>query len=307
MFRLTLAAILALSLASAAEPTRPRITGVAHYAIFVSDVPKARAFYMDFLGFGEPYDLKNPDGSFSMTFIKINERQYVEIFPEKEANSDRLNHTSVETDDIEGMRIYLKSKGIKVPEKLAKNRIGNMSFTIKDPEGHGVEFVQYLPGSFTLREAGKFAGPERISTRMAHFGIIVGALEPEMKFYRDLLGFEETWRGSRDGKELNWVNMKVPDGDDYIEFMLYNEKPGPTKRGSQHHICLFVPDMDKALAQLEARPARAGYTQQLQIRTGINRKRQLNIYDPDGTRVELMEPHTIDGKPAPSSTAPAPH
>jgi hypothetical protein len=35
----------------------------------------------------------------------------------------------------------------------------------------------------------------------------------------------------------------------------------------------------------------------------VNRKRQLNIYDPDGTRVELMEPTTIDGKPAPPSTA----
>ena len=214
MLRFVLATALALSIANAADVKRPRITGVAHYAIFVADVAKARSFYKDFLGYGEPYDLKNPDGTFSMTFIKINERQYVEIFPEKEAMSDRLNHTSVETDDIEGMRAYLQSKGITVPENKGKNRIGNMSFTIKDPDGHGVEFVQYMPGSFTLREAGKFAGPERISTRMAHFGIIVGALEPAIKFYHDILGFEETWRGSKDGKQLSWVNMKVPDGDD---------------------------------------------------------------------------------------------
>ena len=307
MLRFVLATALVLSIANAADVKRPRITGVAHYAIFVSDVAKARSFYKDFLGYGEPYDLKNLDGTLSMTFIKINERQYVEIFPEKEAKTDRLNHTSVETDDIEGMRAYLKSKGIAVPENKGKNRIGNMSFTIKDPDGHGVEFVQYMPGSFTIREAGKFAGPERISTRMAHFGIIVGALEPAIKFYHDILGFEETWRGSRDGKQLSWVNMKVPDGDDYVEFMLYDDKPEPTKRGSQHHICLFVPDMDKALATLEARPARASYTKPLEIRTGINRKRQMNLYDPDGTRVELMEPHTIDGKPTPSATAPPPH
>ena len=44
----------------------------------------------------------------------------------------------------------------------------------------------------------------------------------------------------------------------------------------------------------------------LEIRTGVNRKRQCNLYDPDGTRIELMEPFTIDRKPTPSATAAAP-
>ena len=88
-----------------------------------------------------------------------------------------------------------------------------------------------------------------------------------MKFYRDLLGFQETWRGSRDEKQLNWVNMKVPDGDDYIEFMLYAQMPDPDKRGTQHHICLFVPDMSKAATALEPRAARRGYSRAMEIRT----------------------------------------
>jgi lactoylglutathione lyase len=44
----------------------------------------------------------------------------------------------------------------------------------------------------------------------------------------------------------------------------------------------------------------------MEIRTGVNRKRQINVFDPDGTRVELMEPNTVDGVPAPSSTAAPP-
>lgn len=299
--------LLAAVLSLGAQPVkRPPITGAAHVAIFSADVGQTRAFYKDWLGYGEPYDLKEPSGKLSLTFLKVNERQYIEVFPEKESGSDRLNHVSVETTDIEAMRRYLASKGVKVPEKLAKNRIRNMSFNVKDPDGHTVEFVQYLPGSETLGAKGKFAGPERISDRMAHFGILVGALEPAMKFYRDLLGFEETWRGSRDGKVLNWVNMKVPEGDDYIEFMLYDALPAPDKRGTQHHICLFVPDLDEAKARLEASPARARYTRPLEIRTGVNRKRQMNLFDPDGTRVELMEPHTVDHKPTPPSPAPPP-
>jgi len=65
--------------------------------------------------------------------------------------------------------------------------------------------------------------------------------------------------------------------------------------------------MDKAKAALEARQSKASYTKPLEIRTGTNRKRQMNLYDPDGTRVELIESHTIDGKPTPPSTAPPPH
>ena len=288
------------------QPSRPRITGVAHIAVFSGDIAKSREFYNGLLGYQEPFLLNNPDGSLSLTFVKVNERQYIEIFPERQPGTDRLNHISLETDDIEGMRSYLASRGVKVPPKANRARIGNLSFNVVDPDGHTVEFVQYMREGWSRRETGKFVGADRISDRMAHVGILVGKLDPAIKFYGDVLGFTETWRGTRDPKQLSWVNMKVPDGDDYIEFMLYKELPAPTQRGTQHHLCLFVPDIEKSLQAINARPARSGYTRPLEIRTGVNRKRQLNLFDPDGTRVELMEPHTVDGKPAPSFTAPPP-
>lgn len=69
----------------------------------------------------------------------------------------------------------------------------------------------------------------------------------------------------------------------------------------------MVPDADKALAEMKIRAAKIGYDKELKIQVGVNRKRQINAYDPDGTRIELMEPNTVDGKPAPNSTAPVPH
>src|SRR5258708_10224326 len=42
---------------------------------------------------------------------------------------------------------------------------------------------QYMPDGWSMREKGKYV-PERVSTRMMHVGILVGALEPAMKFYR---------------------------------------------------------------------------------------------------------------------------
>ena len=62
------------------EVKRPRILGISHMALFVSDLQKSRWFYEDFLGYAEPYNLKRDDGSVRIAFIKINEDQYIELF-----------------------------------------------------------------------------------------------------------------------------------------------------------------------------------------------------------------------------------
>src|SRR5215469_4780744 len=290
-----------------ADPVkRPRVLGVAHMALFVSDLQKSRAFYEGFLGYEEPYALKREDGSDRIAFIKINEDQYLELFAESPKQDGHLNHISFFTDSAEAMRDYLASKDVKVPDKVGKGKIGNSNFNITDPDGHTVEIVQYQPDSWTRREKEKYIPETRISTHIAHVGVTVAALDPAMKFYRDLLGLHEFWRGISSGKTLSWVNMRVPDGDDYLEFMLYATPLDSEQMGVKNHVCLLVPDIEKAVARLEASPARKNYSRTLEIKTGINGKRQANLFDPDGTRIELMEPNTADGKPVPSSTAPAP-
>ena len=286
--------------------SRPHILGVAHMALYVSDLQAARAFYKDFLGYAEPFALKREDGSDRIAFIKINDDQYIELFAESPKQDGQLNHIAFFTDSAEAMRDYLASSGIKVPDKVGKGRIGNSNFNILDPDGHTVEIVEYQPDSWTRREKGKFMPDTRISTRIAHLGVLVGAVDPAMKFYRDVLGFQEFWRGSSTGKVLSWINMRVPDGNDYLEFMLYATPQDAAQMGVKNHICLLVPDIKQAVATLESRPARKNYSRPIEIRVGINGKRQANLFDPDGTRIELMEPNTADGKPVPSSTAPPP-
>jgi lactoylglutathione lyase len=88
--------------------------------------------------------------------------------------------------------------------------------------------------------------------------------------------------------------------------MLYSNPPDAQQLGVRNHVCLVVPSVEKSVDVLQARAKQTGYTRPIEIRVGVNRKRQVNVFDPDGTRIELMEANTIDGKPAPSSTAPAP-
>jgi lactoylglutathione lyase len=288
---------------------RPRITGISHVGYFVSDLPAAIAFWHDFLGYDEPYDLKTADGSgVRIAFIKINDRQHIELFNEPPpVPHNMMSHLCFTVDDIEQMRTYLRSQGFDTkPGHAEKTRTGDYAFEIKDPEGTLVEFVQTLPTGREARAAGKFLPASRIAPRIYHVGFLVGDSQKEMDFYGRILGFQETWRGGADPKVLSWINMKVPDGEDYVEFMLYGELPNYSTWGTRNHTSLVVPDIAKAVETLESRPAFKAYGKPLKITTGVNGKHQMNMYDPDGTRVELMEPNTVTGKPTPPSTAPPP-
>src|SRR5262249_46537554 len=155
----------------------------------------------------------------------------------------------------------------------------------------------------TTRERGNHMPPTRISTRIMHVGFLVGDLDKSLRFYDGILGFKEFWRGGASPALLSWVNMRAPNGDDYVEFMLYSTLPAPADRGRKNHVSLLVADAQKAVDELKTRAARGLYTKPITIQVGVNRKRQVNLFDPNGTRIELMEPDTVDGKPAPSSTA----
>src|SRR5438045_3892932 len=78
-------------------------------------------------------------------FNKVNENQYLELFAESPKEDGHLNHLSFLTDLAEGLGVYLESRGVKVPDKVSKSRIGNLNFNVVDPDGHTVEIVQYQP------------------------------------------------------------------------------------------------------------------------------------------------------------------
>jgi catechol 2,3-dioxygenase-like lactoylglutathione lyase family enzyme len=274
--------------------TRPKVLGIAHVAWYVKDLARSRQFYEDFLGFSEP---STYGGLARTAIVRVNDQQYFELHNEPDRGEGQLHHIALYTDHAARMGEYLKSKSVEV---TTDDDTGN--FTMKDPDGHRIEMIEYRPAV----EDRTSMPATRISDHLAHAGVLVGDLEKALAFYRGVLGFEEFWRGSSSPEVLSWVNMRVPDGQDYIEFMLYDQLPEPGARGSRHHASLWISDADQTLAELRRRAARTGYATEIKIQTGVNRKRQINLYDPDGTRIELMERNTVDGRAAPSSSAPPP-
>jgi lactoylglutathione lyase len=275
--------------AAAGAADRPPLVGVSHIAFHVSDVAKARAFYGGLLGYEETAPGKpSPDGRLR---FRINGRQHVEIVPGLVAGTDdRLDHVAFETTDLDALRAYLDEKGLK--SRVPAVEAGHRGLLVIDPDGHSVEFV--VNGGPSGAVGARATDDRRVSARLLHVGLTVRDQGAADRFYKDVLGFSEIWRGGRDDAHTDWINMKVPDGTDYLEYMLVGEDPVDRVRlGSLHHMALLVPSIQDALETVRARPGGGDAKTVRTPQVGRNRRWQLNLFDPDGSRTELMEPFTM--------------
>jgi len=273
--------------------TRPKIVGVSHIGLRTDDLEAARRFYGGVLGFQEPfsYDRSASEGDgLLLTYFKVNDHQFIEVFPElKDPKQDRLSHISFETSDAEQLRAYLASRGVKVPGKLEPMLDGNRGFDVTDPDGHTVEFVEFRPGSLHSKDFGQHLPDTRISQRIIHVGVVVNDRAVADRFYKDILGFKEIWHGGMKDTETDWVDMRVPDGTDWLEYMLNVHNPDPKELGVMHHFALGVPSVKAGYQAVLKR----GYKPDEMPQIGRDGKWQFNMYDPNLTRVELMEPRPV--------------
>ena len=331
---------------------RPRLLGISHIAVRVHDLNAARHFYGDLFGYQEAFTvLKDhtavvkgglPQNQISAVFFKVNNRQYIVVMPETSPNEQRFVDYAIETDNADAMRLYLKSLGYEVPDKVQKTPTYNIAFHIKDPEGTAIEIMQYTPESMSVQNVGKFMSDERASTRILHVGVQT-TKAATTDFYLKAFALREFWRADpsmsappRPGADntkkkkaapaggpllATLSNLKLAESDDYIEWSLSHPHPGAAaadngKKGGRGpaaagtnpggHIALLVPDMAKAVVFVKAKPAWKDYARadQQESHVGINHKWQGNFFDPDGTRSEFMEADTADGLPSPMSKAP---
>lgn len=271
--------------ATGSKVQRPPIVGVAHIGLKTMDLPADRQFYGHYLGYQEPFTLDKPTGGLMLTYFKVNDHQYIEVFPElKSDTEDRLSHIAFETTNIQQLRDYLAENGVMVPATLKPGLDGNVSMMLKDPDGHNVEFVQYMPGSLHTNAFGKFLPDTRISNRIIHVGVTVADRSAADHFYHDVLGFKDIWHGGMKDDRVDWVDMRVPEGTDWLEYMLNVNNPTPKQLGVMHHMALGVPSVEAAYKILLSRDMKIEAP-----KIGRDGKWQLNLYSPDLTRAELME------------------
>ena len=291
---LAAASLLALAVAATAQtaPARPKITGISHLAVYTSNAEAADNFYRQIVGAAKLPDPENPKG----VRYAINATQFIDVLPLPEGQGiNRMDHSAYNTEDAEGLRKYLAAKTWKTPAKVEKGSDGSRFFTVLDPEGNKVEFVQpaHLPKDI--------AAPNVIGHHIIHVGILVHSRAAEDTFYRDLLGFRPYWYGGMKDDKIDWVSQQTPDSHDWVEYMLTS---GPSGTGipptmSQHdlgvldHLSVGVNSVEAAYKVLEA-GNRLGGVHDSGPKIGKDGKGQFNMYDPDGIRLELMNFHATE-------------
>jgi catechol 2,3-dioxygenase-like lactoylglutathione lyase family enzyme len=265
---------------------RPKITSVSHLSVYSSDAAKTEAFYVHDLGAFKGADPQNPMG----VRYYFNAIQFVEVLPlpAGPASINRFDHAGYNTANAEELRKYLAAHDVPVPAAVSKASDGSQYFEVKDPEGNRIQFVQ--PPAHPL------AVPVNpLSSHMIHVGYIVHDIGKEDTFYRSILGFRAYWHGGPTDDSSDWTSLQVPDGTDWVEYMKVKgpETTGiPADMSQQNagvldHFSLGVPNIEKAVDLLYAGDRLTARHSDPKI--GRDGKWQVNLYDPDGIRAELME------------------
>jgi catechol 2,3-dioxygenase-like lactoylglutathione lyase family enzyme len=275
--------VLTTSLSAQVRPQRPKILGIAHVAIDERNPEEARAFYQDLLGFAIPFSLKHPDGSSWISYVKINDEQYLELFTGNLDNRGEFNHFALYTDDLADMQQYLSAHRVKIVEPMHVGHTRNSFLAIQDPEGHLIEIVQYQPGSWTDAAKGKFLLSPRVASRISSLGLLVYGVPPVVSFYENTLGFREVRLANHAGAQGRI--LRVPDGADYIEFLHRPGRLSPNQVRTKEYIGLTSPNAQKSLSDLLARPRRPAYKPV----TSANGARGFEVFDPVGTQIEILQ------------------
>jgi catechol 2,3-dioxygenase-like lactoylglutathione lyase family enzyme len=280
------------SLYAGRAPKRPRISHIAQVTILSTDIPTARTFYAELLGLDVNSEAGARDCNWCETlpgrptFI-VNREQTASLAAARTpVPSNLLGEITFVTDDLGELFKYLTAQKIQVTPRLISGvqhwdviGIGYSALSLIDPEGLRISFIgktkQPLPKPMPSTTA-----------RIIHAGFIVHDRAATEHFYKDILGFRPYWHGGMKDDQTDWVSMQVPDGTDWLEFMV-NVSPDADQRlrGIMNHIAIGVTDIHAAQQQL----IKNGVKLTEEPHIGRGGKWQLNVYDPDGTRVEFME------------------
>jgi catechol 2,3-dioxygenase-like lactoylglutathione lyase family enzyme len=297
-------------------PKRPRLLGIAGVTLLVGDVEAAHHYYRDLID--PAHSCSYCDGEnlpAQFLFLPSGQRIHFEKIPTP-APADLLAEVSFLTDDLEGYKRYLDFHKVDFNTRKRKSGGDIVSLLLTDPEGHHVAITDaYSLANSEGLNVGLPPGNFKNPVRIIHAGFVVNNREAINQFYVELLGFRPYWHGGMKDDKDDWVAMQVPDGTDWVEYMLNIPATADKQTlGVMNHIALGVPDIHAIADKLTAAGVKATETPKI----GRDGKYQLNLYDAQLTRIEFMEfkpvekpccseftgPHPDPEHPAPPAPTP---
>lgn len=131
--------------------------------------------------------------------------------------------------------------------------------------------------------------------RIAHGAIRVKDIKKTVKFYRDIMGFKESFEVYDNDGAISLVYLYIAEGQ-FIEIFPngegeYSYDP---KAVAFAHMCYEVDDIELALKEMRLRGAIIDGA----VKAGRTGALQFWIYDPDGNRIEIVQlpPESMQAK-----------
>jgi catechol 2,3-dioxygenase-like lactoylglutathione lyase family enzyme len=283
------------------------IVGIAGITFRVSDLDKARRYYSGVLGLAEAFTATDAATRVTSVFFKVNDDQFVEVVPGLTPGAtNREARVVFQSSDLKRLHDLYEARGLN-PSPIGGGADGNSVFRVIGPDEATLDFVEYVAGSKQALARGKFLDPRRISTHLQHVGIYTRSRDAVVPFYQDKLGFA---RG-RDVPGTRGDYIETPSSDRNLETKyppLDPNNPATRARyerevmGAVQHMGLEVADMRVARDTVQDR----GRLTDLQVRAhvGNNRHWLMHLFDPDGSRTEVVETAVQDQLPPMTVMAP---
>ena len=253
------------STAAAAPDRAPKLAGIAHAAIRVSNLEKSRDFYGQ-LGYEEAFNMSQ-GGKTTQSFVKINDRQFIELYSQRQP-SDTIGfmHVCFESADIQALHDRYVALSL-TPIAVRKAGAGNLLFTLAGPEKQNIEYTQYMPGSKHTNDKGLHLGANRVSEQMVAVGVEMQDPAAATAFYKDKLAFVP---GAPLAAGQTWLSLP---GLPSQEIEIVQHAPG-----SAFQLFFGVGDLRQTAAKLKA------------LGIPVEKSRSmLSIHDPDGNRLIFLK------------------
>jgi catechol 2,3-dioxygenase-like lactoylglutathione lyase family enzyme len=260
----------------AAGSPRPQILGIAYVKFKSTNLAKSSDFYTNIVGL-------QPDGpacsGVPAPCFSVNGQQHIELVStDPGIAGPYLVEIAFAVSNVNQMATFLTANHVPASKVLHRND-GTPYLEVLDPEHNRIVFIE------SRDAANSSSSDSAISHKIIHAGFVTHSADAENKFYEDLLGFRIYWKGGFHDQQINWFMNQVPDGDNWIEYMLLVPANADHRElGIQYHVSLGVPNIDETAALLKSRGAE--FPAPI---TGLDGKRQLTLVDPDQTRIEVME------------------
>ena len=276
---------------------RLTLVGVA-----VSDYAKSQAFYERLMGFPVAFKFSSQDGTRTNTFFQMGRDSFLEM---QQATADvrpGLTHAHFVVDDLNATLTRLRQAWLATvsPNSQSPSAVSAAGFSqnifVKnanayDPDGNRLELNELVPESLMKKATDAWAAADDArGLTLSVVGVAAKDAPASAKFYQNVMGFRVAFTfGSTDPQRMNVYYQASR--DTFLEM----QPAAANLRAGMTHFHVLTRDLDATIARLRQAglAAAAGNTpgtigQAVTVSPGAHVK-NVNVFDPDGTRLELNE------------------